>query len=122
MNKLWPLPLPGLLLASTLAAQAPAWNASTNPVKKDEGSIAGMVVKLGGGEPLKKATIQLNSEDDRIHTHSVSTSTDAGGRWEDPDFLKPFEEKGEKITLGEGETKSVNLATIKTASTEQQEP
>src|SRR5580704_5383593 len=80
MNKLWPLPLAGLLLASTLAAQAPAWNSSTSTLKKDEGSIAGMVVKLGGGEPLKKATIHLNSEDD--HTHSVSTSTDAGGRFQ----------------------------------------
>jgi hypothetical protein len=46
------------------------------------------------------------------------------GAWEDPDFLKPLEEKGlgEKMTIQEGEVKSVNLVAIKTASTEQQKP
>ena len=46
------------------------------------------------------------------------------GAWEDPDFLKPFEEKGvgEKITVQEGDAKSVNIVTIKTVSTEQQKP
>lgn len=41
------------------------------------------------------------------------------GAWEDSDFLKPFEEKGEKVTVQEGDSKSVNLTEIKTASTEQ---
>jgi hypothetical protein len=44
------------------------------------------------------------------------------GAWEDPDFLKPFEEKGEKVSVQEGDSKSVNLTEIKTASPEQQKP
>jgi hypothetical protein len=44
------------------------------------------------------------------------------GAWEDADFLKPFEEKGEKVTVQEGDSKSVNLTTIKTAGTEEQKP
>jgi len=42
------------------------------------------------------------------------------GAWEDPDFLKPFEEKGEKVSIQEGDAKSIDLVTIKTASAEQQ--
>jgi hypothetical protein len=38
------------------------------------------------------------------------------GAWEDPEFLKPFEEKGEKISLQEGEQKSLNLTAIRTKS------
>lgn len=41
------------------------------------------------------------------------------GAWEDADFLKPFEEKGEKVTVREGDSKSVSLTEIKT---EQQKP
>ena len=44
------------------------------------------------------------------------------GAWEDADFLKPFEEKGEKVGVQEGDSKSVNLTEIKTASPEQQKP
>jgi len=46
------------------------------------------------------------------------------GAWEDPAFLKPFEEKGagEKVTVQEGDAKSVNIVTIKSVSTEQQKP
>lgn len=44
------------------------------------------------------------------------------GAWEDADFLKPFEEKGEKVTVEESDSKSVNITTVKTASTEQQKP
>ena len=44
------------------------------------------------------------------------------GAWEDADFLKPFEEKGEKVSVQEGDSKSVNLTEIKTASPEQQKP
>jgi protocatechuate 3,4-dioxygenase beta subunit len=40
--------------------------------------------------------------------------------WEDPDFLKPFEEKGESISLQEGDGKSVDLVAIRSASSEQQ--
>jgi protocatechuate 3,4-dioxygenase beta subunit len=35
------------------------------------------------------------------------------GAWEDPEFLKPFEEKGEKITLEEGDQKTLNLTAIR---------
>ena len=46
------------------------------------------------------------------------------GAWEDPEFLKPFLEKkkGERISLQEGDTKSMNLVAIKNASTDQQKP
>jgi hypothetical protein len=44
------------------------------------------------------------------------------GAWQDPEFLKPFEEKGKEVKLQEGDSKSVNLAAIKTASSEQQKP
>lgn len=38
--------------------------------------------------------------------------------------MKPFYDKGqgERVSVQEGDTKSVNLVTIKTASTEQQKP
>jgi hypothetical protein len=43
------------------------------------------------------------------------------GAWEDPEFMKPFLEKnrGEKVALHEGDTKTVDVVAIKTASTEQ---
>jgi hypothetical protein len=44
------------------------------------------------------------------------------GAWEDPDFLKAFEDRGEKVTVQEGEAKSINLTAIGTASTEEQKP
>jgi len=51
----------------------------SSALKEDECKISGMVVKLAGGEPLRKAKVQLQSLDDR--THSVSVVTDAGGRF-----------------------------------------
>lgn len=39
--------------------------------------------------------------------------------WEDPEFLKPFEAKGETISLQEGDGKSVNLTAIRAATDEQ---
>jgi protocatechuate 3,4-dioxygenase beta subunit len=44
------------------------------------------------------------------------------GAWEDAEFLKPFEEKGEKVTVEESDSKTVNLKNIKTASAEQPKP
>jgi 5-hydroxyisourate hydrolase-like protein (transthyretin family) len=44
------------------------------------------------------------------------------GAWEDADFLKRFEERGEKVTVEEGDLKAVNLTTIRTASVDQQKP
>src|SRR5215467_14418469 len=67
-------------LAPSGVAQSPARDPTTGTLKKDECSIAGMVVKLAGSEPLRKATVQLNSADDR--TRSISTSTDVGGRFQ----------------------------------------
>jgi len=42
--------------------------------------------------------------------------------WQDPEFLKEFEGKGESVSLQEGEGKSVQLTAIRTASQEQQKP
>jgi hypothetical protein len=39
--------------------------------------------------------------------------------WEDPDFLKPFESKGQSTSLGEGDGKSIDLVAIRSASQEQ---
>ena len=44
------------------------------------------------------------------------------GAWEDPEFLKPFEEKGEKITLQEGDQKTMNLTAIRSKSPEWPKP
>ncbi len=40
--------------------------------------------------------------------------------WEDPDFLKPFEPKGENVALQEGDGKSIELVAIRSASQEQE--
>ena len=44
------------------------------------------------------------------------------GAWEDPEFLKPFEEKGGKIALQEGDQKMLNLVSIRSRSQEQSKP
>ena len=38
------------------------------------------------------------------------------GEWEDADFLKPFEEKGEAVEVQEEDVKSVNLKLMETKS------
>jgi carboxypeptidase family protein len=40
--------------------------------------------------------------------------------WEDPDFLKPFEARGESVSLQEGDGKSIELSAIRSASHEQE--
>jgi protocatechuate 3,4-dioxygenase beta subunit len=40
--------------------------------------------------------------------------------WEDPDFLKPFEGKGESVSLQDGDGKSIDLVAILSASHEQE--
>ena len=40
------------------------------------------------------------------------------GSWEDPEFLKDFEKQGEKISLQEGEQKTVNVTAIRTGALE----
>jgi protocatechuate 3,4-dioxygenase beta subunit len=40
--------------------------------------------------------------------------------WEDPDFLKQFEPKGESVSLQEGDGKSIEIAAIRSASQEQE--
>ena len=42
--------------------------------------------------------------------------------WEDAEFLKPFEEKGEKISVEDGDQKTLNLTAIRTKSTESAKP
>jgi protocatechuate 3,4-dioxygenase beta subunit len=44
------------------------------------------------------------------------------GAWEDPEFLKPFEVKGEKISLQEGDQKTLNLTAIRTKASESLKP
>jgi protocatechuate 3,4-dioxygenase beta subunit len=40
------------------------------------------------------------------------------GAWGDPEFLKPFEEKAEKISIQDGDVKPANLISIRTGSAE----
>ena len=75
---LFPIVLLGGLLASRSTAQTP--KAPTAAPKKDQCSIAGTVVKLAGGEALRKARVHLQSVEDQ--THSISVPTDTGGRFE----------------------------------------
>lgn len=42
--------------------------------------------------------------------------------WDDPDFLKPHQSKSVSITVGEGETKSQDLTTIRTKSDGETKP
>jgi protocatechuate 3,4-dioxygenase beta subunit len=65
--------LPMRLLLGAQEAKAPAG-------KKDECGIAGTVITLAGGEPLRKARVRLESQADR--TRTISVVTDAGGRFE----------------------------------------
>jgi hypothetical protein len=88
-----PLALANLLLASSLAAQGLTQNAPSNTQKKEECSIAGMVVKLAGSEPLSKANVQLQSTEDRAH--AISVVTNAGGRFE----LKGIDPGGYRLTV-----------------------
>jgi hypothetical protein len=40
------------------------------------------------------------------------------GAWEDPEFLKPYEDKGEKISVEAGDQKTINLSVIPTKTPE----
>jgi hypothetical protein len=44
------------------------------------------------------------------------------GAWEDPDFLKPFEDQGQTVTLQSGDTKSFKLVAIPAPSSEAPKP
>ncbi len=40
------------------------------------------------------------------------------GAWEDPDFLRPFEDRGQKVSVEESDTKTVDVVAIRTKSPE----
>ena len=44
------------------------------------------------------------------------------GAWQDEEFLKPFEKKGQKLELHEGDRKNADLTAIKTKASEQENP
>jgi hypothetical protein len=66
------------LLVTSATAQS---TKSAAPANKDDCSVAGMVVKLAGSEPLKSASVQLQSVDDRGRSPST-VHTDSGGHFE----------------------------------------
>ena len=68
------------LLALPTAAQSPKRSSSPSRPQQQLCSLSGMVVKLAGSEPLRSATVELQSLEDR--THTVSVATDAGGRFQ----------------------------------------
>ena len=69
-----------LFFASVASAQITSRNPPASKPKDQECAISGMVVKLAGSEPIKTATVQLQSTQDLAH--SVSVVTDVGGRFE----------------------------------------
>src|ERR1700740_3197096 len=71
------LPLLFLLLPHFSFAQAAK---NTSPPKADECKISGMVVKLAGSEPLRKARVYLRSADD--DTRGISVVTGSDGRFQ----------------------------------------
>jgi Carboxypeptidase regulatory-like domain len=68
-----------LFFATVASAQTASGNPAAIRPKTDECTISGMVVKLAGSEPLKTATVQLQSLQDLAHT--ISVMTDMGGRF-----------------------------------------
>jgi Carboxypeptidase regulatory-like domain len=70
----------GLLAAPITLGQTAPRNAPPGTQKQNECSVAGIVVKLAGSEPLKSANVQLLNMDD--HSRGASTVTDVGGRFE----------------------------------------
>src|SRR5437660_55786 len=72
-------------LANIAFAQKSSSDPPVSKPKSEECAVSGMVVKLAGSEPVKTATVQLQSLQDLAHTLSVVT--DVGGRFE----LKGFE-------------------------------
>jgi hypothetical protein len=42
--------------------------------------------------------------------------------WQDPEFLKPFEDKGQRITLQDGDHSSVKAPAIKNKASESSTP
>src|SRR5215475_9658836 len=69
---LWPLAL--LWLPCAALPQTPK---TPEPRKEDLCKISGSVAKLAGGEPLRKARVELRSEENR--DQAISAVTDAGG-------------------------------------------
>src|SRR5260370_34806314 len=67
-------------LASIASAQVASRTLPPARPKSEECTISGMVVKLAGSEPLRNATVQLQSLQDLAHT--ISVVTDIGGRSE----------------------------------------
>jgi hypothetical protein len=72
---LFPLLLVGIASAQTASSSSPI----ARP-KAEECAISGIVVKLAGSEPVKTATVQLQSLQDLAHT--ISVVTDVSGRFE----------------------------------------
>jgi hypothetical protein len=69
-----------LFFTSIASAQTTSRNPPVSRRKAEECGISGMVVKLAGSEPVKTATVQLQSLQDLAHT--ISVVTDVGGRFE----------------------------------------
>jgi hypothetical protein len=72
--------LSSLLFVAGTAAQTASQNPSATTSKAEECGISGTVVKLAGSEPVKTATVQLQSLQDLARTLSVVT--DLNGRFE----------------------------------------
>jgi hypothetical protein len=79
MNRFRALAVCFVLIASAQAAQVPAQKFNGTAKKEEDCSIAGTVVQLAGGEPLRKTKITLESVNDR--SNSLSALTDSAGHF-----------------------------------------
>jgi hypothetical protein len=70
--------LAGLLLASTVSAQKPT-TAAVDKTNQDPCVVAGQVVRVGEGTPLRKANVQLFSLNQDGASMAARTGEDAIG-------------------------------------------
>ena len=68
-----------LILSGALAGQEAQSKKPENPPSEESCSVAGLVVKLGSSEPLKKAEVYLQKVDDQESGYSAHT--DATGHF-----------------------------------------
>ena len=129
----------GFVSLPSFGQSVPASLQTSGTRDKQNATIAGSVVRLDTGEPLKKARprIATSSPDTRsqrpIRTagspedlviagrnagHGWDSREEAdepyGEDWYDAEWLKPYESKGQLIHLDEADQKSVNLTLIET--------
>jgi hypothetical protein len=66
-----------LLFATSVSAQSmTSSSSSAGSTEQQPCTVSGMVVKLDGSEPLRKAKLTLRSADDRTRSVTIATNSD----------------------------------------------